>query len=85
MGRLASLINGELYGYQKDSVRFVLNHNYVILNLEQGTGKTLIAIANIALAGGKSVVVCPSFLKENWLNEFRKFAPQIKVKICDTK
>lgn len=39
-----------------------------------GSGKSLIGIVNSLMNGGKTVVVCPSFLKFNWSKEYEKFA-----------
>ena len=40
-------------------------------------GKTLQALAFIVARGGPALVVCPSSLVQNWLEEAEKFAPEL--------
>lgn len=61
-----------------------------ILADEMGLGKTLQAIAYIASELGekgsterKALIVSPASLTYNWLNEFHKFAPQIRCTVVD--
>ncbi len=75
-------------GYQKDGYRWLRTLSEFgfggILADEMGLGKTVQMIAvlldhKIAAQSGTSLVVCPASLVFNWLNEFRKFAPEMKV------
>lgn len=75
-----------LHDYQKHSVeRFISLINSGIGGLladDMGLGKTLQSIAIISSVvndNGKVLVVLPSILIPNWLREFKKFAPSIKV------
>ncbi|MDX8337165.1 DEAD/DEAH box helicase [Candidatus Cetobacterium colombiensis] len=55
-----------------------------ILADDMGLGKTLQTIAYLALEERElpSVVVAPKSLVYNWLSEFKKFAPNVVVKMC---
>jgi len=50
-----------------------------ILADDMGLGKTLQAIALIYSVGGAALVVCPSSLVFNWVDEVAKFAPDLKA------
>ncbi len=53
-----------------------------ILADEMGLGKTLQALALICAvqsSGGKSLIVCPASLVENWRREATRFAPHLEV------
>jgi SNF2 family DNA or RNA helicase len=69
-----------LYKHQKDAIiQAVKKKKYGIYH-EQGLGKTFsaIAVAYYALTkeGLDSVyVVCPAFLRDNWVGEINKFRP----------
>ncbi len=60
-----------------------------ILADEMGLGKSvqmisfLLAHANAARKTGPSLLICPASLLYNWLAEFAKFAPQLKVSTVD--
>jgi superfamily II DNA or RNA helicase len=61
-----------------------------ILADDMGLGKTVQAITflvsmlpEIREAGKPAIIVAPSSLMYNWRNEFRKFAPEVRVVIAD--
>ena len=61
-----------------------------ILADDMGLGKTLQSIAfivsvlaDIRLKKQPALIICPSSLVYNWLNELKKFAPEIRVLIVD--
>lgn len=64
----------DLKPHQKDAVRFHLQTRYSINALEMGLGKTLVAIATALIRGYTTLVVCPSFLAQNWRDEIHKFS-----------
>jgi len=70
-----------LYPFQKRAVEFHLNHHYSMNGCKMGLGKTVQAIATIAHIEGTAVVVCPAYLRKNWLNEIDKFLPEHKPPI----
>ncbi len=57
-----------------------------ILADDMGLGKTLQAISYITselrTVGGKFLIVCPTSLIYNWLDEFENFAPQVRARVC---
>ncbi len=74
----------QLMAHQAEGVDFLLSRRSGILALEQGLGKTLVAIAaylRLRTEGGISalVVICPNSLKGNWAAEVRRFAPALRV------
>jgi len=50
-----------------------------ILADEMGLGKTLQALGLLAAVKGKSLVVCPASLLENWRREAARFTPELRV------
>jgi SNF2 family DNA or RNA helicase len=73
-----SLINAELFPYQKEGVEFVLFKKAAIIADEMGLGKTIQAIAAAVLKKQifgfkKTLVVCPATLKSQWKKEIEKF------------
>lgn len=76
--------NSELNEHQQKAVESVMKEleaNYgAILSAPTGSGKTVMAINIITRLKLKTlVVVHKSFLKDQWLEAFRKFAPTLKV------
>ena len=79
-----------LRAYQRDGVgwlRFLEANGFAgILADEMGLGKTLQTLAWLALArhqpdlaGRPSLIVCPTSLVENWVEEARRFTPTLRV------
>ena len=74
-----SLINAELFPYQKEGVEFVLFKKAAIIADEMGLGKTIQAIATAIFKKQifgfrKTLVVCPATLKAQWKKEIEKFS-----------
>ncbi|WP_097027035.1 DEAD/DEAH box helicase [Clostridium peptidivorans] len=77
-------LNGNLREYQKLGYNWLKTLDYLgfggILGDEMGLGKTLQTIAFIlSNKEKKSLIVAPTSLIYNWINEFKKFAPSIKA------
>lgn len=74
-----------LYPYQQTGVTWlnsVINEGTgCVLADEMGLGKTLqiIVVLSLQIGKGTSLVIAPNSLVENWIREFKKFAPEIKV------
>ncbi|TRZ65696.1 MAG: DEAD/DEAH box helicase [Comamonadaceae bacterium] len=73
-----------LYDYQRLGVAWLLCHRRGILADDMGLGKTYQAIsaARRLIRSGRvdwGLIVAPKSLLINWLNEFKKWAPEIKV------
>lgn len=76
-----SLINAELFPYQKEGVEFALFRKTAIIADEMGLGKTLQAIVTAiqkkeVFGFRKTLVVCPASLKEQWKKEIEKFTSE---------
>ncbi|HEY5525286.1 MAG TPA: SNF2 helicase associated domain-containing protein, partial [Clostridium sp.] len=81
-------INAELRNYQKDGYYWLKTLDFLgfggILGDEMGLGKTLQTITFLASNKGKNtLIVAPTSLIYNWYNEFKKFAPTMKVAILN--
>jgi SWI/SNF-related matrix-associated actin-dependent regulator 1 of chromatin subfamily A len=68
------MIKYKLKDHQQIGVNFIINNPYCLLGDAMGLGKTLQAIEVIKRTKLKTLVVCPSMLKETWANEIRKFS-----------
>jgi SNF2 family DNA or RNA helicase len=73
-----SIINAELFPYQKEGVEFVLFKKVAIIADEMGLGKTIQAataavLKKQVLGFSKTLVVCPATLKSQWKKEIEKF------------
>jgi SNF2 family DNA or RNA helicase/predicted nucleic acid-binding Zn finger protein len=78
-------LKGNLRQYQKFGYNWFKTLDYLgfggILGDEMGLGKTLQSIAFLlSNKDSKSLIVVPTSLVYNWINEFEKFAPDMKVK-----
>ncbi|MBV7271741.1 SNF2 helicase associated domain-containing protein [Clostridium sp. PL3] len=81
-------LKGILREYQKLGFNWFKTLDYLgfggILGDEMGLGKTLQTIAFIlSNKSSKSLIVAPTSLVYNWLSEFEKFAPSVKVKVVN--
>ncbi len=77
-------LKGQLREYQKIGYNWFKTLDYLgfggILGDEMGLGKTLQAITFIlSNKGSKTLIVAPTSLIYNWISEFEKFAPALKV------
>ena len=75
---------GKLREYQKIGYNWFKTLEYLgfggILGDEMGLGKTIQAIIFILSSkGSKTLIVAPTSLIYNWISEFEKFAPRLKV------
>ncbi|AZV57099.1 SNF2 helicase associated domain-containing protein [Clostridium sp. AWRP] len=77
-------LHASLREYQKVGYKWLKNLDYFgfggILGDEMGLGKTLQTITFILSSqGSKSLIIVPTSLVYNWIDEFEKFAPTLKV------
>jgi SNF2 family DNA or RNA helicase len=76
---------------QPEAVQFALSRNHSYLALEQGLGKTPVALTIINSIhrwdyDGQTLLIIPPFLLTNWQNEIRKWkAPHLKFAFLTTK
>lgn len=71
----------KLFKYQEDAVEFHLRHHYSLNLCEMGLGKTLMALATAERVGGKTLIVCPTFLRFNWHSEIRKHVDSLDYNV----
>jgi SWI/SNF-related matrix-associated actin-dependent regulator of chromatin subfamily A-like protein 1 len=69
-----------LFPYQRAGVRFALAARRAMIGHGMGLGKTIQAIAAVTHERAyPCLVVCPPNLARNWVNEFAKWAPEVRV------
>ena len=72
---------GTLKPFQQEGLSFALKHPYHINNFQAGLGKTITSLALACNSGGKILIVCPAFLKNNWKKEIEKFTEDLDTTI----
>lgn len=75
------------FAHQKKSLSHALKHKRVFDCSDPGTGKTAVAIWDFERRrkkkGGCALVLAPrSLLRSTWYNDFKKFAPTVKVVVA---
>lgn len=70
-----------LMPHQQETVDYVLANDYVIANLGVGVGKTLAVQHLCSVHGLKTLVICPAYLIDNWVNEIKKFTPHLIISV----
>lgn len=65
----------KLYDHQTHAIKKIISNKRLLLGLKAGLGKTLVAIQSAIETNSKTLVVVPAYLKRNWSNEIKKFAP----------
>ncbi len=78
----------KLRDYQKQGYNWMRTLDYLgfggILADEMGLGKTLQTITLIlSRENTRSLIIAPTSLIYNWCSEFKKFAPSLKVLVCN--
>ncbi|HVL48757.1 MAG TPA: DEAD/DEAH box helicase [Candidatus Thermoplasmatota archaeon] len=69
---------GHLRHYQEDGVKFLLSRNLnAVLADEMGLGKTVMAIAAVAAANERALVVGPANVLYNWAEEVVRFTGEM--------
>ncbi|WP_238918708.1 DEAD/DEAH box helicase [Clostridium sp. YIM B02555] len=81
-------LQAQLREYQKDGYNWFRTLDYLgfggILGDEMGLGKTLQAITFLlSKPNSKTLIIAPTSLIYNWKNEFKKFAPSLKIGISN--
>jgi hypothetical protein len=65
-----------LYPYQVDGVSFLSSKKRALLGDEMGLGKTVQSLMGVD-HGGMAMVICRAGLKYNWVDEVRKWRPDL--------
>jgi len=84
-----TLLNAELFPYQKEGVEFALFKKAAIIADEMGLGKTIQAIGAAVFKKQifgfqKTLVVCPATLKAQWKKEIEKFCNEKAIVVSGT-
>lgn len=74
----------ELYDYQVDGARFLMEHPVALLGDEMGLGKSIQAIAalRVLIRRGevtRALVLCPKTLIFDWYYKLRRWAPDLRT------
>jgi SNF2 family DNA or RNA helicase len=75
------------FKHQQESITFLKTRPFVYDASDAGTGKTLVEIMDFTSRrkkkGGCALILAPkSLLEPAWANDFRKFAPEMKVSVA---
>lgn len=64
--------------------RYAATSRGLVLTMAPGSGKTPAAVTAVAVRrGSRSVVVCPAGIVDQWLAEFSRWAPSVRVAVWD--
>jgi len=76
LGGLASWQS--LYRYQQTGVKFILDRGgRGIIGDDMGLGKSIQALTLVQFYGVRTLIICPSSVKQHWVNEFSKQGLQL--------
>jgi len=75
-------INGELYPFQEAGAEYICKSKVAFLADEMGLGKTIQVLAAIShIKPARTLIICPSGLRDNWQKEFSTWLPEYKTHI----
>ena len=87
---LSKKLQESLFEFQKYAVTRMINQRKIINSAFMGCGKTIQSIAALSYfmkEGGMKrtsyLIICPSGLKTNWANEFKKWEVDVEVTVID--
>ena len=77
---------GELMPFQLDGVRTLINSQKILLADDMGLGKTIQVIAALRVLMmqrriGSALIVAPASVLDQWRQELRKWAPELKAMV----
>lgn len=73
--------NATLLPYQEEGVSFIHDKKYAFIADEPGLGKTIQALKACYDKGFKTLIICPAYLRMNWINEIAKFCPYLEYQV----
>ena len=74
-------LDERLYPHQVHGVRQAATWGKALIGDEMGVGKSAQAIALVKHFGGRVCIVCPSYLKNNWMRECTFWHPNLDISI----
>jgi len=74
--------NASLLPYQEVGVNFIHKSKRCLIGDEPGLGKTIQALKACFDMGFKTLIICPAYLRTNWINEIAKFCPSLSYVVC---
>ncbi len=74
----------ELFDYQFDGARFLMEHPFALLGDEMGLGKSIQAIAALRLLirrgeVNRALILCPKTILFDWYYKLKQWAPDLRV------
>ncbi len=73
-----------LFNFQKIGTGFLCVTKSALLGDEPGLGKSIQAIATMLInQTRKNLIICPSTLKRNWMDELKKWIPDAKIYLVE--
>ena len=74
------------YTHQSKTTNFILSHPRCLITSDPGTGKTRAVLDAITDLPGKTLVLAPlSILEAAWVDDIKKFQPNIKFGVAYAK
>jgi SNF2 family DNA or RNA helicase len=74
------------YAHQSKTTNFILSHPRCLITSDPGTGKTRAVLDAITNLPGKTLVLAPlSILEAAWVDDIKKFQPNIKFGVAYAK
>ena len=72
-----SILKFPLKDFQEKDLQYAIDHHYFILAYDMGLGKSVTSLAmSIACNAKQVIIICPTYLKNNWKHEIKKFLPE---------
>jgi len=76
-----SKFTATLLPYQEEGVSFIHNKKYCIVGDEPGLGKTVQALKACSDMGFRTLIICPAYLRMNWISEITKFCKYLDYEV----
>lgn len=76
-----SKFTATLLPYQEVGVSFIHDKKYCLIGDEPGLGKTIQALKACHDKGLKTLIICPAYLKRNWIAEVTKFCKFLEYEV----
>jgi len=74
--------NASLLPYQEEGVNFIHKSKRCLIGDEPGLGKTIQALKACFDKGYRTLIICPAYLRTNWIDEIGRFCPSLDYVVC---